>query len=64
MPSPPTDGLAHYLDMPELRRAAATAHVAVIAATARKVALTLPIQADADDFRRVMVEAAPTRKRK
>lgn len=60
MSKPPARSSApvHYLDMPDERREAATAHVAVISATARKVALDLPLQADVDDFRRVMVAAA------
>ncbi len=48
-----------YLDMPEDRRVAAKAHVAVISTTVRKVALTLPLNADVDDFRRVLVDGAP-----
>ena len=50
---------AAYLDMPDERREVAMAHVAIIAATARKVALDLPLHADVDDFRRVMIAAAP-----
>ena len=46
--------------MPPERRAAAKAHVAVLSATAGKVALELPLGADVDDFRRVLVaEAKP-----
>lgn len=63
MSKPPTDP-AHYLDMPDERRVAASAHVATISATARKVALDLPLQADVDDFRRVMVAAAAGAKSK
>jgi hypothetical protein len=62
-PKPPpaaADGPAAYLDMPPERRAAAQAHVAVLSATAAKVAADLPLGADVDDFRRVMVaEAKP-----
>ncbi len=58
-PQPSPDVTAHYLDIPDARRAAAMAHVAMISATARKVALELPLQADVDDFRRVLVASAP-----
>jgi hypothetical protein len=50
---------AAYLDMPPERRAAAIAHVATISATVRKAALDVPLTADVDDFRRVLVAAAP-----
>jgi hypothetical protein len=51
---------ARYLDMPPERRALAKAHAAMLAATAGKVALELPIGADVDDFRRVLsAEAKP-----
>lgn len=51
---------AAYLDMPPERRAAAKAHAAMLAQTAGKVALELPISADVDDFRRVLAaEAKP-----
>jgi hypothetical protein len=50
---------ALYLDIPDARREAAAAHVAMISATARKVALDLPLQADVDDFRRVLIASAP-----
>jgi hypothetical protein len=50
--------VAAYLDMPPERRAAAKAHVAVLSATAGKVALELPLGADVDDFRRVLVAEA------
>jgi hypothetical protein len=56
--SPPNDETAAYLDMPPERRALAKAHVALLAVTAGKVALELPISADVDDFRRVMAEGA------
>jgi hypothetical protein len=51
---------AAYLDMPAERRALARAHAAILAETARRVALEVPFQADVDDFRRVLVaEAKP-----
>src|SRR5262245_18851766 len=51
---------AAYLDMPEERRSLAKAHTAMLAETARRVALELPISADVDDFRRVLAaEAKP-----
>ena len=51
---------AHYLDMPPERRTLAKAHAAMLSATANTVALTLPIGADVDDFRRVLAaEAKP-----
>jgi len=51
---------AGYLDMPPERRALAKAHAAMLSATAAKVALTLPISANVDDFRRVLTaEAKP-----
>lgn len=58
-PAPDAD-TASYLDMPPERRALAQAHAAMLAATAAKVALALPIGADVDDFRRVLAaEAKP-----
>jgi hypothetical protein len=56
-PSTPTpaDEMAAYLDMPPERRAAAKAHAALLSGTAGKVALELPLSADVDDFRRVLV---------
>jgi hypothetical protein len=58
-PAPaPVDEMAAYLDMPPERRAAAKAHVALLSRTAGKVALELPISADVDDFRRVLVAGA------
>jgi hypothetical protein len=54
------DEPAAYLDMPPERRALARAHAAMLAVTARAVALDLPFSADVDDFRRVLVaEAKP-----
>lgn len=49
---------AAYLDMPPERRAAAEATVVMLVATAQRVADGLPLQADVDDFRRVLVEGA------
>ena len=57
-PTPPNDETAAYLDMPADRRALAKAHVALLSATAGKVALELPISADVDDFRRIMAAGA------
>jgi hypothetical protein len=57
------DEPAAYLDMPPERRALARAHAAMLAVTARAVALDLPFSADVDDFRRVLVaEAKPEAK--
>ena len=60
-PKPAPDAeTAGYLDMPSERRALAKAHVAMLSATAGKVARALPIGADVDDFRRVLAaEAKP-----
>jgi hypothetical protein len=55
----PASEPAAYLDMPDDRRAAAKAHVALVSATVRKVAIEVPLQADVDDFRRVLIAAAP-----
>ena len=56
----PTQDVAGYLDMPPERRAAAKAHVATLSIAAGKVTLELPLGADGDDFRRVLVaEAKP-----
>jgi hypothetical protein len=49
---------AAYLDMPEERRALAKAHAAMLGETAGRVALELPLGADVDDFRRVLVAGA------
>jgi hypothetical protein len=57
--TPSTTEPAAYLSIPDDRRAAAKAHVATVSATVRKVALTLPLQADVDDFRRVLAQNAP-----
>ncbi|HEU4377410.1 MAG TPA: hypothetical protein VFR73_02475 [Hyphomicrobiaceae bacterium] len=54
----PTPDVAAYLDMTPERRAAAKAHVAVLSNTAGRVALELPLSADVDDFRRVLVAEA------
>ncbi len=60
-PAAPADGdSTAYLDMPPERRAAAKAHAALLSRTADKVARELPISADVDDFRRVLIaEAKP-----
>ena len=58
-PAPtPVDEMAAYLIMPPERRAAAKAHAALLSKTAGKVAIELPISADVDDFRRVLVAGA------
>lgn len=49
---------AAYLTMPDERRTAAIAHAALLGETVRKVAATLPLGADVDDFRRVLVSEA------
>jgi hypothetical protein len=49
---------ASYLDMPPERRALAKAHAAMLAQTAARVALELPLGADVDDFRRVLAAGA------
>ena len=55
-PSPAsTEETAAYLDMPPERRAAAKAHAALLSRTAGRVALELPMSADVDDFRRILV---------
>jgi hypothetical protein len=54
----PAQDVAAYLDMPPERRTAAKAHVAILSTTAGKVALDLPLGADVDDFRRVLVAQA------
>lgn len=51
---------AAYLQMPGERRAAAMAQAAALAATAGTVALELPLDANVDDFRRLLIaEAKP-----
>ena len=47
--------LAAYLDMPPERRSAAEAHAAILSVAAGAVADELPLSADVDDFRRVLV---------
>ena len=49
---------ASHLDIPPERRALAKAHAAMLAETARRVALELPFGADVDDFRRVLAGGA------
>ncbi len=55
---PAGGGPAAYLNMPADRRAAAEATVTMLVATAQRVADELPLQADVDDFRRVLVAEA------
>jgi hypothetical protein len=57
-PAPVQEEIAAYLDMPADRRALAKAHAARLAETAGRVALELPISADVDDFRRVLMREA------
>jgi hypothetical protein len=53
-------GPAADLRMPPERRRAAQAHAAALAQTAAKVAAELPLGADVDDFRRILIaEARP-----
>jgi hypothetical protein len=49
---------ASHLDIPPERRTLAKAHAAMLARTARRVALELPFGADVDDFRRVLASGA------
>jgi len=59
-PPPAQEEIAAYLDMPADRRALAKAYARLLAKTAGRVALELPINADVDDFRRVLMrEASP-----
>jgi hypothetical protein len=55
---PAGDDIAAYLDMPQERRALAKAHAAMLAQTAARVAVDLPMSADVDDFRRVLAAEA------
>jgi hypothetical protein len=57
-PAPVQEAIAAYLDMPADRRALAKAHAALLAETAGRIALELPISADVDDFRRVLMREA------
>ncbi len=53
-------GPASELDIPEDRRKAAEAHVRLLAESARKAAMELPLQADECDFQRILeAEARP-----
>jgi len=52
---PAAKGTAAYLEMADDRRAAAEANAAMLVAAAQRVADTLPMSADVDDFRRVLV---------
>jgi hypothetical protein len=57
---PAADEVAAYLNMPAERRRLAKAHAALLSQTAGRVALELPMNADVDDFRRVLAaRAAP-----
>lgn len=58
-PKPAKPAAADYLEMSDDRRAAAEANAAMLTATAQRVADTLPMSADVDDFRRVLVTEAP-----
>jgi hypothetical protein len=49
---------ASHLDIPPERRALHKAHAAMLAETARRVALEVPFGADVDDFRRVLAAGA------
>ena len=55
---PPIEPVA-YLDIPPERRQAHKAQAVLLGATAANVAVTLPLSADVDDFRRVLVDNAP-----
>lgn len=55
---PASEEIAAYLDMPPQRRALAKAHAAILATTAGRIALELPMSADVDDFRRVLAAGA------
>jgi hypothetical protein len=58
-PAAPADGdSTSCLDMPPERRDTARAHAALLSRTADRVARELPISADVDDFRRVLVSEA------
>ncbi len=46
------------LDIPEERRVLAKAQAALLAETAARIALELPMSADVDDFRRVLAAGA------
>jgi hypothetical protein len=46
------------LGMSDERRVLAKAHAAILAETAARVALELPMSADVDDFRRVLASGA------
>jgi hypothetical protein len=59
-PTTPAIEPAAYLQMPDERRAAAKAQAAALAATARTIALELPLDANADDFRRLLISEAKT----
>jgi hypothetical protein len=54
---------AHYLDLSDERRAAAEARVAALSDGVRAAAREVPLTADVDDFRRVLVANAPKAKK-
>jgi hypothetical protein len=56
-PTPAVEPAA-YLPMPPERRAAARTQAAALTATAGRIALELPLGADVDDFRRLLIEQA------
>lgn len=49
---------AAYLDMPAERRVAAKAYASNLSATMQTLAAELPLTADVDDFRRVLIAEA------
>jgi hypothetical protein len=49
---------AAELDMPRERREAAKRHASLLSEIAKRVARNLPLQADVDDFRRVLIAHA------
>lgn len=57
-PATAVDEPAPYLDMPAERRALAKAHAAMLARTAGRVVLELPLSAGVDDFRRELATGA------
>jgi hypothetical protein len=60
LPAAGEEGPAADLEMPPERRRAAKAHAAVLSQTAARIAAELPLSADVDDFRRLLLaEAKP-----
>jgi hypothetical protein len=49
---------AAELDMPRERRESARKHAALLSETAKRVARDIPLQADVDDFRRILIAQA------